>query len=113
YVRSGMPPLVRKLGKNDDEKSQMPIVLEGQATNFVVDENPAAMPKVQERLKNFNKLVETQKITKALAEEGQQLLHRMPKLEARQNLRKAYEKLADGTTTFAEFERERDKVLAS
>ena len=45
------------------------------------------------------------------AEEGRNLLTRMPKLEAQQSLRKAYQKLADGTLPVADFQAERTAIL--
>src|SRR5207244_1828589 len=41
------------------------------------------------------------------------LLARMPKLEARQNLRKAYQKLVDGKLDETAFRTERDRILES
>jgi C-terminal peptidase prc len=113
YVRSEMPALVRKVGKTEEEKAQMPIVLEGESSNFVVDLNPAITAKVEQRLKNIKKLVIDNNITKIIAEEGEHLLQRMPKLEARQSLRKEYQKFADGDATFAQFKAARDTILAS
>src|SRR5262249_41485893 len=52
------------------------------------------------------------KLSAEVTEEGVNLLNRMPKLEAQQRLRKAYQKLADGGFSPAEFKEERDAVQA-
>ncbi len=111
FVRKEQPRLARENGKTDEEKGQQPIILEGQTNDFIVVHNPAVYPKAQERLAKFAKLVEDQKLEKAIAEEGQNLLARMPKLEAQQSLRKVYQKLVDGKIDPAGFESERKGAL--
>lgn len=113
YVRSELPALLRKQGKNDDEKGQIPIVLEGESHDFIVDHNPAVTAKVERRLANFDKIARQDNLPKELVEEGHDLLQRMPKLEAKQNLRKAYQKLSDSKLAYAEFERVRNAILES
>src|SRR5205814_1766556 len=46
-------------------------------------------------------------------EEGRNLLTRMPKLEAQQSMRKAYQKLADDKIDLAAFTKERARILDS
>jgi C-terminal peptidase prc len=111
YVRKELPDLARKHGKTDEEKSQFPIILEGQNTNFVVDLNPAAHPKAVDRLNSFEKLARQHKLAKEIAEEGHNLLSRMPKLEAQQSLRKVYQKFAEGKLEVTAFQTERKSVL--
>jgi C-terminal peptidase prc len=67
------------------------------------------MPKVQERLAAFEKLAKD--LPHNEAEEGRNLLSRMPKLEAQQSLRKAYQRLADGSLSAADFKGERTAIL--
>src|SRR5262249_10337166 len=69
--------------------------------------------KTAKRLANFERLATDLKLSKDLTEEGRSLLERMPKLEAKQSLRKAYQKLADGTTKLAAFTKERTDILDS
>ena len=98
-------------GKTDEEKEQLPYVLENLTSDFIISHNPAAYPAAQERLAKFEKLAREQNIDNALAEEGQHLLECMPKLEARQSLRKAYQKLTDGKEDLGAFQNERTSIL--
>lgn len=111
YVREEVLELNRKFGKTDAEKGQIPIVLEGQADNFVIDQNPAVTAKIQQNLKTFSELVKKNNIPKEIAEEGENLLRQMPKLEMKQNLRKAYQKLADDKISYGDFQKERSSLL--
>ncbi len=112
YFRKELHELAMQHGKFDDEKGQLPAVLEYHTQDFIVGTNPSAYPKAQERLAKFDKLALEQKLAKGLAEEGHNLLARMPKLEAQQNLRKAYQKLADGTIELDALETERKDILS-
>src|SRR5207247_619308 len=89
FFRKELHALAVKNGKFDEEKGQTGAVLEGQTNDFIVSFNPAANPQAKERLAKFDKLAGEQKLEMSLAEEGHNLLSRMPKLEAQQNLRKA------------------------
>lgn len=113
YVRKELPALARAKGKNDDEKGQTPIIFELQKTDFIIDFNPAVHPQSVKRLARFDELARTKNLPKELAEEGHNLLERMPKLEAKQELRKAYQKLADGTIDVAALTARRKEVLES
>jgi carboxyl-terminal processing protease len=112
YVRKTLHNVAIASGKTDDQKSQTPAVLiEGPDPDFIFSHNPAAYPKAQQRLDKFNAIAKEQKLPRDVVEEGHDLLSRMPKLEARQNLRKAYEKLADGTSDVAAFTAARKQIL--
>lgn len=111
FFRKELHELAMKHGKFDEEKGQFPAVLEGHTQDFIVSHNPAAYPKAQERLAKFDKLVADSKLEKALAEEGHNLLSRMPKLEAQQNLRKLYQKVADGAIEVAALHDQRKDIL--
>jgi C-terminal peptidase prc len=114
YFEEQLPALARKQGKNDEEKDQYPGA--GgltQTTDFVLVRNPAAYSRAHERVLKFEKMAKEADLTKEMTEEGVNLLSRMPKLEAKQNLRKAYQKLADGALTVADFQSERKEILAS
>ncbi|MBM4071539.1 MAG: hypothetical protein FJ271_21785 [Planctomycetes bacterium] len=113
YVRAELPELARKVGKNDTEKDQLPVIFEGQTSDFVIDLNPKAYPKAHERLAKFDKLAKDNKLSHEVAEEGHNLLSRMPKLTAKQTLRKAYQKLADGKLELAEFLDQRKDILTA
>jgi C-terminal peptidase prc len=103
YVGKVMPGLIHKHGKTDDEKKEFPVILGARLNHFVLTQNPAVMPKVRERLAKLAQLKKDNKITAEIAEEGQNLLSRMPKLDAQRNLRKEYQKLADGGLEVKEF----------
>jgi C-terminal peptidase prc len=109
YLRKELPALAHTRGKSDEQKGQTPVVLEGHSHDFVLTTNPAVMPKVRERLAAFDKLAKD--LSKEQAEEGRNLLTRMPKVEAQQQLRKAYQKLADGALTRVDFITERSAIL--
>jgi C-terminal peptidase prc len=103
YVAKVMPELIRKQGKTDEEKKEYPQILGARLNHFILTENPAVMPKVRERLAKLAQLKKDNKITAEVAEEGQNLLSRMPKLEAQRNLRKEFQKLTDGGLEVKEF----------
>jgi len=109
YVRKELHELAQSHGKTEEQKSQMAVVIEGQTHDFVITNNAAVMPKVRARLAAFDKLAKD--LPKNEAEEGRNLLTRMPKLEAQQNLRKAYEELADGTLALEGFQTKRTAIL--
>ncbi len=113
YIRKAVPELAKANGKTKDEKEQKAGVFEGQASDFVVAYNPEARAKSIERLKKFAALAKEQKLDPKVAEEGQNLLARMPKLEAQQQLRKAFQQLVDGKLELAAFNTERSKILES
>ncbi len=111
FFRKELHALALEHGKFEEEKGQHPAVLEGHTQDFIVGLNPAAYPKAQERLAKFDKLAVDQKLDKSIAEEGHNLLSRMPKLEAQQNLRKAYQKLTDGVSDATAFLDQRTSIL--
>jgi carboxyl-terminal processing protease len=113
YVRKELPELARANGKTDDEKGQQPIILEGQTKNFVIDRNPAITEMSKKRIAEFEKIAKTKNLSKIILEEGRNFLTRMPKLEGQQELRKAYQKLADGQITAEQFAGQRDNIVAN
>ena len=110
YVKKELPDLARANGKNDEEKGQQPLILEGQLSDFVLARNPAVTALVKTRLEQFEKIAKESGLLKSVAEEGRNYLRRMPKLEAQQELRKAYQKLADGKTTVDQFTQQRRRL---
>ena len=113
YVRKQVPELARANGKTKEQKEQKSGVLEAQSTDFVVAYNPKAHALSLDRLKKFDALVIEQKLEPKIFEEGHNLLVRMPKLEAQQTLRKAYQQFVDGKLAAAAFDIERAKIFAS
>jgi C-terminal peptidase prc len=113
YVRKKVPELARANGKTKEEKEQKSGVLEAQAADFVVAYNPSARAVARDRLKKFEALVTEKQLDKKIADEGRGFLSRMPKLEAQQNLRKAYQQLVDGKIDVAAFNAERANIVES
>ncbi len=109
YLEKEMPKLARKLGKNNEEKEQGAITWGAKTNHFVLSHNPAAMPKVEERLKKLAEM----KLAPEVVADGHRLLTRMPKLKAEQDLRKAYQHLCDGTLTADAFLKLRTENLAA
>lgn len=112
FVRDEQRRLAREQGHTDEEKGQQPIVLEGQSSDFIITQNPKASKQARQRVEAFEKLAQSLNLDKKITEEGSNLLTRMPKLEAQQSLRKAYQKLADGKLDETAFRSERDKIFA-
>jgi len=113
YLEKQIPELARTHGKTREEKEQQHFILGGRGNHFALTHNPAAWPKAQERLDKFAKLVKDKGLSPEVADEGHRLLGRMPKLHAFQELRKAYQKLADGGLDTDAFLKERDKLMAA
>jgi C-terminal peptidase prc len=103
YVRKHVHDLALKFGKTDTEKEQTAVVIEGHTADFVVDYNPTAHARAEERIKSFKTIAADRDLPKDVVEEGLHLLEQMPKLEAQQSLRKAYQKLADKELDLAGF----------
>jgi C-terminal peptidase prc len=109
YLEKEMPKLARATGKTTEEKEQAAITWGAKTNHFVLTHNPSAMPKVEERLKKLGDM----KIASDIAAEGQRLLTRMPKLRSEQDLRKAYQQLADGKLAYDVFLKQRTENLAA
>jgi C-terminal peptidase prc len=86
----------RQIGTTTKEKEQAVEFVGDFSGDFVVTHNPAETQAVQKRLDTLAALEKDGTIDKEIAKEGAELLRRMPKLKAMQELRKGYQKLADG-----------------
>jgi C-terminal peptidase prc len=95
YLDKELPDLVRQHGKTKEEKQQLPLVLSGTATHFVLTHNPEAWAKAQKRVAAFDALVKSGKVPAKIADEGRGMLERMPRLKSQQQLRKDYQALVD------------------
>jgi C-terminal peptidase prc len=111
YLSKEIHQLAMKHGKTREEKEQRGLILGGRASHFEIVKNPAVSAKVQQRLEKFAKLAEDMKVSKEIAEEGHNLLQRMPKLEAYRSLRKNYQKFVDGGMSLDELMEARTKIL--
>jgi C-terminal peptidase prc len=112
YLNKELPEKARKFGKTDEEKRQAAHVLESIESHFVLTHNPAMTAKVAERLTKLGDLAKDQKISRELAGEAKDLLSRMPKLKAKQDLRREYERLVDGKLSPEEFGKARSEILS-
>jgi len=110
YLEKEMPKLAREAGKTTEEKEQAAITWGARANHFVLTHNPAAMPKVDERVKKLE-LMTT--LPPEVITDGRRLLTRMPKLKSEQDLRKAYQQLTDGTMAQEAFLKLRTENLAA
>ena len=88
--------LARLHGKTKEEKDQNCTFLQTDMAHFVLTHNPKEWARARERLKKFEEIARDKNLAADVVEEGRAMLGRMPKLEAQRNLRKEYEKLADG-----------------
>jgi C-terminal peptidase prc len=112
YMSKQLPAQAREHGKTREEKEQIHHVLGARANHFILTRNPTAATKVEQRLEKFTKLAKEKELSPEVTDEGKRLLSRMPKLKAMQELRKDYQKLADGELAVADFQKARESVLA-
>ena len=109
YADKHIPEHATTIGKNAEERAQA-LRYFGRGTHFPLSRNPEAAAKSAERLKKFDELQKSAKLDKAVAEEGQKLLEQMPRLKALQELRKSYQKFADGDLTAEQLVKARDRI---
>jgi carboxyl-terminal processing protease len=112
YLDRKVPEELRLHAKTKDQREALPIVLGGRGSHFPLTRNPAVTAKVEERLRKLDELAHDKKIKPELAEEGRELLSRMPKLESQRSLRKAYQDLVDGKISPDKFTARRDQIVA-
>jgi len=108
YLEKEMPKLARQFGKTTEEKEQSALDWGARINHFALTRNPSALPKVEERLKKLDAL----RLDPQITAEGHKLLTLMPKLKSDQELRKAYQQLADGTIGTEDFRKTRTDNMA-
>jgi C-terminal peptidase prc len=96
YLEKEIPNGAREVGKTDKEKELFPFMIGQSTSHFWVSKNAAETEKVARRVEKLEALVKAGKLSEADGKEGAALLFRMPKLKWTQDLRKAYQDLADG-----------------
>jgi len=111
FLDKTLPDATRALGVTDKEKEARPFFSGVATSHFPITRNPAETATVDDRLKKLDRLAEAKSLTPEESAEGKVLLTRMPKLKAQQELRKAYEKLVDGTLDAQAFEKARTDIL--
>lgn len=113
YLDKELPNEARKLGKTNKEKEAQPVAIGGKTSHFPLTRNPDETAKVNKRLEALAALGKAGTVTEELAKEGAALLRRMPKLNAQQDLRKLYQRLADGALQAPAFVAERTELKDS
>src|SRR5262249_37676050 len=112
YVDKELPERTQKLAKAD-KAERMFSHAEVHSSHFVITHNPSAAAKTKEHLDKFAQLAAGSKLPEEWTSEGERLLSRMPKLKAQQELRRAYEQLAEGKLGVDAFKERRDEIVAS
>jgi C-terminal peptidase prc len=110
YLEKEMPDQSRALGKTAKEKESEPFMVGEETSHFPITKNPKLTEAVATRVEAVRKLGADGKLSKEVAAEGEQLLGRMPRLKALQDLRKKFQALADGTIRVDEFNTAADAI---
>lgn len=96
FLEKELPNGARAVAKTDKEKELQPFVLGHGTSRFWVTRNAAETEKTAKRIEKIEALVKQGQLTAEDGKEAIGLLFRMPKLKWTQELRKAYQDLADG-----------------
>lgn len=110
YIDDELPRIARNEGKTKEEKSQMAIILRNPPTEFALGRTPTVAPTAERRLSRFDEIAKSGDVTKDIVAEGERFLTRMPRVKYQQELRKQYQKLADGAIKVPEFLKARKKI---
>jgi C-terminal peptidase prc len=110
YIEKQIQEKAQTAGKTAEERLQRLLFL-GRGVHFALSRNPEAAAKSEARLKKFED--QKGKLDAESAEEGEKLLARMPRLKAMQELRKSYQKFADGDLTGEQLKTAREKTKAA
>jgi C-terminal peptidase prc len=111
YAEKHITERAATIGKTAEERAQV-LRFFGRGVHFPLTRNPEAAAKSEARLQKFEELQKSAKLDKAVAEEGQKVLSQMPRLKALQELRKSYQKFADGDLTADQLVSARDRIKA-
>jgi len=109
YIEKNIQELAKTAGTTNEEKQQR-LVFVGRGVHFVLTRNPEAAAKSEARLKKYEEKKAEAKLDAELAEEGEKLLNQMPRLKAMQELRKSYQKFADGDLTADQLKQARERI---
>jgi carboxyl-terminal processing protease len=111
YAEKAIQDLAQKYAKTNEEKQQR-LVFVGRGVHFALTRNPDAAATAEARVKKYEERLKDAKLDKELAEQGEKLLARMPRLKAMQELRKSFQKFADGDLTADQLKQARDRIVA-
>ncbi len=113
YLEKEIPNAARAVGKTTKEKELQPYLLGHQSSHYWVSFHAPVQEGVQKRLQALEALRREGQVPDAIAAEARSLLFRMPRLKWQQELRKAYQNLADGKAQWDEVELIRKSLQAS
>ncbi len=113
YIEKELPAAARRIGKTDKEKELLPFLIGQQTSHYWVSYHAAARATALARLAAIDTLEKKGELPPADAAEARMLLFRMPKLKWQQELRKAYQNLADGKAKWDEVDIIRKSLRAS
>ncbi len=111
FLNKKVPELAHIYGKTEQEMGLYAGVLTGPNSHFMLSRNPGPYARSRKRLAQFEKLVQADGDLVEVAEEGRRFLARTPRLNAQRELRKDYQKLADGDLSAVDFLKARAKIL--
>lgn len=112
YLDKEVTEKARTLGKTTSEKEAVPVVVGAATAHYAISKSPAYAEAAKRRAA-FAALVAKGGVGNEIAAEGEKYLDRMPKFKTPQELRKAYQQLADGKLTIDEFGKTREKLIAA
>jgi carboxyl-terminal processing protease len=112
YLEKEVTEQARVLGKSTSEKEAVPVIFGTSTAHYAISKSPA-FAEAAKRRAAFSALVAKGGIANDIAAEGEKYLDRMPKFKTPQELRKAYQQLADGKLTLEEFGKTREKLVAA
>lgn len=113
YASKQMQEKAAVMVKPIEEQFAQSLLALGRGNHFLITRNPDVYSKVESRLKKYDELQKSAKLDKVVAEEGQKLLGRMPRLKAMQELRKSYQKFADGDLSAEQLLVARERINTS
>ena len=111
FAEKEITELTRGLAKNLEERAQR-LVYSGKGIHFPLAHNPPAATAAAARLTKFDEAAKKASLAKDVAEEGRKYLTEMPRLKALQDLRRSFQKFADGDLTGEQLTSARERIKA-
>lgn len=110
HMEKVLPDLGKAAAKTNEEKEQR-LFFRGRVNHHPLTRSPAAATTAEARLKKFGERATA--LSKEVIEEGTALLSQMPRLKALQELRKSYQKFADGDLSGEQLAAARERIKTS
>jgi C-terminal peptidase prc len=111
FVEKEITELTRGVAKNLEERAQR-LVYSGKGIHFALAHNPPAATAAAARLAKFDEAAKKAALSKEVTDEGRKYLTEMPRLKALQDLRKNFQKFADGDLTGEQLASARERIRA-